>query len=318
MTTLTHGEIISWEIASGTVIAVEALRDAVKAAGLDEAVVRDMAPRNAFARACHRLTERRVIRKLFDGAGLLTFQFTREVEGTDGGAKRYSYDFEAVLTLDKATGAVTCDANPELAATATEMVKAEAGRRYSSDVTDVIQAIMDRQADLFQIRSQGGCYFVPARFAAILDQLDVLLTRVGGSLRRFPVAAGSAAGDRSVRESVEDGLATVVRDHRRAVEEFDETTRDGTLKKMVERINLTRFKVEAYAEYLSDRRAALDAQLAAARQALRDKVAQLGRKTDVPEPAPAAAPQTVAVHAGPWPMDDGEAGRRHLQLREAA
>lgn len=304
MQTLTHGEIVSWDLTSGTVITFDALRSALAAAGLDEKVAREMAPRNAFARACHKLSERRVIRKVLDAAGVLTFQFTREVEdeaaGRDG--QRFRYDFEAVLALDKRTGVVTCDGNPELADLATAMVKAEAERRYNSDITAVVQTIMDRNADLFQIRSQGGCYFVPAAFSAILDKMEILLGRVGGSLRRFPIMAGTAGGDRSVREAVDDGLETVIAQHVRAVEEFDETTRDTSLEKMVERINVTRFKVEAYAAYLGERRERLHEQLAAARQLLRDKVSQLGRRTAVPEPAaPALAPADEAADTIPFP-----------------
>jgi hypothetical protein len=53
--------------------------------------------------------------------------------------------------------------------------------RTGSDITKVVQRLFERQADLFPIRPQGGCYFTPACHVAFIDKIQDLLNRVGGS-----------------------------------------------------------------------------------------------------------------------------------------
>ena len=57
-----HGEIITWSCAGGAIRHFE-LVDALSASGLDPKAARDMLPRNAFARACRKLAEARIIRR---------------------------------------------------------------------------------------------------------------------------------------------------------------------------------------------------------------------------------------------------------------
>ena len=49
---------------------------ALREAGLDEGVARELAPRHAFARACRKLSERRIIRPIAEDADTIRFQFT--------------------------------------------------------------------------------------------------------------------------------------------------------------------------------------------------------------------------------------------------
>lgn len=274
---MTHGEIVSWEVTNGMKVRFDDLKAAIAAAGLNPKLVREMHPRNAFARACCDLSERRVIRKLAESTSTLTFQFTREATVDGAAGKRFEYDYEATMILHKATGLVECADRPDLAAEATALVKAESEIRYASDITSVAQRAFEQSADLFPVRAQGGCYFCPAAFTDLLDRVEHFLSLVGGGLRRFPIMAGSKGGDRSVKESVEDGLAGVIREHVLAIDKFDETTREDTLKKMADRIMATRFKVEAYADFLADARAELLTKLEAAKDTLREKVGRIGK-----------------------------------------
>lgn len=286
-----HGEVIAWDIKTGTKIRYADLLAAMDATGLNKAVAKEMAPRNAFTRAIADLSANRVIRKIEDTATFLRFQFTRETvtEAADG--KRLDYNFEAVLVLNKVTGAVQSDTDPNLAALAEKMLKDESEVRYNCDITRIVQRLFEMEADLFPVRSQGGCYFVPAAFAGFCEKVEAFLASVGGSLRRFPVpAAVSASADRSVKESVDDGLNAMLAEHLKAIDEFDDSTREKTLEKMVERINGTRFKIEAYAEYLGEKKAELDEAVKAARAALRLKVLQLGKAQAVKVPEPVATP----------------------------
>ncbi|WP_439622092.1 hypothetical protein [Gemmata sp.] len=263
------GEVLAWAC-PGAAVTHAALVRALEDADLDPGVARELAPRHAFTRACKRLSDQRIIRPVAEDATTVKFQFTQESREGD----HFEYTVETMLTLDKQTGAVTC-APPGLATLAQEELDRCIAARTGGDVTRVVQKLFERQADLFPIRPQGGCYFCPAVHAGFVDRIQILLDRVGGRLLRFPVPAGTPEGDRSVTRAVADGLAAVVAEHRAAVESFGADTRDDTLRRAAEKIRVTKFKVRAYAEYLSGERDRLDRAVAAAEAELRAKVEAL-------------------------------------------
>jgi hypothetical protein len=263
------GEVISWTC-SGVAVTHPTLLAALRDAGLDENVARELAAKHAFTRACKKLCDRRIIRQVAEDESCVKFQFTQESRDGD----RYEYALETMLTLDKKTGTVTCDL-PGLATLAQEELDRATDARTGSDVTRVIQKLFDRHADLFPIRPQGGCYFVPDRHGAFVDKVQAMLGRLNGQILRFPVPAGTAEGDRSVKDAVAAGLAALIDDHRKAVAQFGEDTREDTLKRAADKIRATQFKVQAYAEYLLDEKGKLDREVAAARDELRRKVDQL-------------------------------------------
>jgi hypothetical protein len=263
------GEVIAWAC-PGVSVTHSALVRALEDAGLDPGVARELAPRHAFSRACKRLSDQRIIRPVSEDAATVRFQFTQESREGD----RYEYRLETTLTLDKQTGAVTCEL-PGLATLAQEELDRCIAARTGSDITKVVQRLFERNADLFPIRPQGGCYFTPASHVGFVDQIQDLLGRVGGRLLRFPVPAGTEEGDRSVTQAVADGLAAVVAEHRAAVAQFGADTRDDTLARAAEKIRATKFKLAAYAEYLAGEKDRLDRAVADAERELRDKVEQI-------------------------------------------
>ena len=269
------GEVISWTC-TGVTVTHAALVAALSAARLDAGVARELAPRHAFTRACKKLSDQRIIRQVGEDENTLRFQFTHESRAGD----KFEYELETMLTLDKRTGTVTCDL-PGLATLAQEQLDRALDARTGSDVTRVIQKLFDRHADLFPIRPQGGCYFIPERHAAFVDQVQGFLGQIDGQLLRFPVPAGTGEGDRSVKEAVASGLATLIADHQAAVDSFGDDTRPETIARAAERIKLTRFKVESYAALLADEKDRLDRALQATATRLRAKVAILA------EPVPA-------------------------------
>lgn len=301
-----HGEIVSWECGTGGNVPYATVLSALTAAGFDAKVARRMLPRNAFARATGILAEKRIIRKLSEDTATMRFQFTAEERDLSG--DRLNYNYEAVLTLDKVTGVVTSADSPALAARAQTLIATIADERTPSDVTRIVQMLFEFNADndLFPVRKAGGCYFVPQRHADLLDRMERFLTDVGGSLRRFPVPAGTRQGDKSVAESVTDGVESLLAEYTARVGDFDADSRDSTLERHVERLNQVRFKIESYAEFLVESRDELMAGLEKARAALRLKVAELGRKVQVPgEKAPEeaqdplGAPETTPAASGP-------------------
>jgi hypothetical protein len=273
------GEVLAWTC-SGVSVTHSALVAALEGAGLDPGVARELAPRHAFSRACKKLSDQRIIRPVSEDAATVKFQFTQESREGD----RYEYRLETTLTLDKQTGAVSCEL-PGLATAAQEELDRCIAARTGSDITRVVQKLFECQADLFSIRPQGGCYFVPARHRAFVDRIQEFLSRVGGRLLRFPVPAGTEEGDRSVTRAVADGLAPVIEEHRAAVAQFGTDTRGDTLERAAEKIRATKFKVQAYAEYLAGEKTALERALVDASDELRAKVERLAG-----EPAPAVVP----------------------------
>jgi hypothetical protein len=263
------GEILTWSCA-GINIKHTDLIEALKDADLDESVARELAPRYAFARACKKLSEARIIRQIAEDAHYITFQFTRESRASNA----YEYTLETLLQLEKVTGKVTCDL-PGLATVAQEELDRCIASRNSGDVTRCIQRLFDRQADLFPIREKGGCYFVPERHSSFVDRIDQFIKRLNGNLRRFPVPSGTPHGDRSVKEAVASGIAALIEEHNAAIESFGEDTRPDTLHRAAERISITRLKISGYSEYLADERSRLERDLAAAQQRLRKRVEEL-------------------------------------------
>ncbi|MBA4192807.1 MAG: hypothetical protein C0467_32995 [Planctomycetaceae bacterium] len=263
------GEVIAWAC-PGLSVTHTALVAALEVADLDPGVARELAPRHAFARACRVLSDQRIIRPVAEDASTITFQFTAESRNDD----KFEYTLETMISLDKQTGSVSCEL-PGLATLAQEELDRCIAVRTGSDVTRVIQKLFERQADLFPIRPGGGCYFTPIRHAVFVDRIQDLLNRVGGRLLRFPVPVGTTEGDRSVTQAVADGLAAVVAEHRHAVALFGSDTREDTLKRAAERIRTTKYKLNAYAEYLAGEKERLDRAVADAEAELRDKVEQI-------------------------------------------
>jgi hypothetical protein len=93
------GEVITWDC-SGIIVRHLDLVDALTDSELDPSVARELAPRYAFSRACRKLSDDRIIRQVTEDTNTIQFQFTAEHKEGD----RFSYDFETLLTLEKATG----------------------------------------------------------------------------------------------------------------------------------------------------------------------------------------------------------------------
>jgi hypothetical protein len=275
------GEIITWSCSGARIQHLDLVR-ALRDSSLDEGVARELAPRHAFSRACRKLAQARIIRQVSEDTKAITFQFTAERRDGD----RFAYELETLLTLDKNTGKVTCGL-AGLATLAQEELDRCIEARTGGDLTRVVQRLFEKKADLFPIREQGGCYFVPQEHADFVDRVQSFLGRLNGTMGRFPVPAGTPQGDRSVKEAVAEGLAALIQEHHDAIAGFGDDTRESTLHRAAERIRLTRHKVEAYSCYLAEEKTRLEKELAAASAKLREKVELLAETR--PSPSQPAA-----------------------------
>jgi len=260
------GEIITWKI-QGVAISHADLISGLMASDLESDVARELAPRNAFSRACNKLDSARIIRKVAEDHARITFQFTRETlkEGN------FQYHFESLLFLNKFSGEITSDDTELESLARSEFAKCLASRT-SNDVTRIVQRLFERHADLFSIRDQGGVYFVPEVHHEFICKIETFVSKLGGSLQRFPVPAGSPQGDRAIQETVAHGLRAIIDDHIAAVNNFGEDTRTETLERASEKIRTTRFKIESYSLYLDKKREDLEASLQQASELLKLKL----------------------------------------------
>ena len=263
------GEIITWKV-QGVAISHADLISGLMASDLDCDVAKELAPRNAFARACSKLDSERIIRKVAEDHATITFQFTREAleEG------KFSYHFESLIFVNKHSGKITSE-NLELEQLAKEEFCRCMEARTATDVTRLIQRLFERHADLFSIRDQGGVYFVPAVHHGFIAKVENFLRKIGGTLQRFPIPAGSPQGDRAVQDAVASGLQGIIEEHLEAVQKFGEDTRPETLRKAEEKIRATRLKIQGYGFYLDKKREDLEASLQKASELLRSRMAFL-------------------------------------------
>ena len=260
------GEIITWKV-QGVAISHADLISGLMASDLDCDVAKELAPRNAFARACSKLDSERIIRKVAEDHATITFQFTREAleEG------KFSYHFESLIFVNKHSGKITSE-NLELEKLAKEEFCRCMEARTASDVTRLIQRLFERHADLFSIRDQGGVYFVPEVHHGFIAKVENFLRNIGGTLQRFPIPAGSPQGDRAVQDAVASGLQGIIDEHLEAVQKFGEDTRPETLRRAEEKVRATKLKIEGYSFYLDKKREDLEASLQKASELLRSRM----------------------------------------------
>ena len=260
------GEIITWKV-QGVAISHADLISGLMASDLDCDVAKELAPRNAFARACSKLDSERIIRKVAEDHATITFQFTREAleEG------KFSYHFESLIFVNKHSGKITSE-NLELEKLAKEEFCRCMEARTATDVTRLIQRLFERHADLFSIRDQGGAYFVTEEHHDFIAKVENFLRNIGGTLQRFPIPAGSPQGDRAVQDAVASGLQGIIDEHLEAVQKFGEDTRPETLRRAEEKVRATKLKIEGYSFYLDKKREDLEASLQKASELLRSRM----------------------------------------------
>ena len=263
------GEVISWNCNKACVSQVDLVK-AMESLELPTSLLPDLPVQAAFRRACKALGQKRLIRALEEDGESITFQFT--LEKRDG--EFFIYQTEAKLTVAKDSGIVSCDMQ-ELSDAVQKELDAELSQRRGTDIGKILVKLIDQNGGLFPIRPQGGCYFIAQEHLTFLEKLEGFANKVGCKIMRFPVPAGTQKGDRSAKDAIANGLASVVQEYLASIEQFGADTRQATFEKAASQIQQARFKVEAYAGYLAGEQARLEALLDEAAEKLRGKVAGL-------------------------------------------
>src|SRR5574338_62724 len=241
------GFIVAWNMA-GLKVKFEDVTNALVAARLDTSKAKELAPRHAWTRACRKLEKNRVIKETMKDGDLVYYQFTQEVVN----GENVDYVKEDTIVLNQKTGNVVTRGSAELQAQAQALLNECISIRTGADLGGLVQKIFEGTADLIPVRDQGGCYIVPGDKNEFLGKIDTFVRALGGSLRRFPILEGTESGKESIKECMNVWIENLIGEHAKAVEEFGEDTKDGTIKRRVARIRETRLKVEAYAEHLQE------------------------------------------------------------------
>jgi hypothetical protein len=105
-----------------------------------------------------------------------------------------------------------------------------------------------------------------------VDQVDGFIAAVNGGLTRWPIAKGSAHGAKAVKEAITAELKRLTDDHLDAVDKLDLDQQDRCFESRANEITATRYKIEAYAQYLGDQAIELNKLIAQASDRLRSKV----------------------------------------------
>jgi hypothetical protein len=214
---------------------------------------RDKEPLDGFRRAIKDMSKNRLIRRVEEGntGDSVRFQFTQEFKEDDG----LGYSREAVITLNTKTGVVECRENPGMAKYAMECLKNGMEVRTGTDIVNIGHRIlMKNDVDLFPIRWKGGAYFVAARSLEWVDKVERFFNMLGCVMYRWPIAKGTARGDKSIAETVSDGLSEQVNELMRSIGKLSADSRPKSFENLAIHIKDQRFKTMCYADLLGSLR----------------------------------------------------------------
>jgi hypothetical protein len=284
-----HGEIVSWDTKSSE-LSIASIRDALSDAGLPDDVAKDLNNRSAFSRAAKHLKENRSIDKVKDTKdNKIIFQLTRKEVIDD----KVDFNYETQVTLDTSSGDITSD-DPVIEKQARELFAHAMQVRTASDVTRMVQSLFKNNADLFPINpTKGVAYFVPSKFSEFTAKVEKFLSTVGGNVCRFPVPKGTAEGNRSVMEAVSSGMQTLLDELEESIDSWDDTTRQDTMKRGIEKYRIAEHKINSYSEFLQDRLDLMLGKAADAKARLLDKATTIRPDAMAAAKSPDAAPATA-------------------------
>ena len=250
----TLGEVISWSMLEnrGLKNSHSEVVKALQSNSLDESVARKILPSQAFSRACQRLKEGRVIDVLGESTDDILFQFSRKklVDDTEEDGKELEYKKEVKVLLEKGTGKLLCK-DPAVLEKAQKELDRCLEERTTGDISGILNRLFQTNSDLIPIGV--GVYFVPKEHTPFTERVQGFLTFLNRKMIRLPIPEGTAVGDKSVQEVVENHLETAISEMEGAVNSFTTTTREATLSTMADKINSSRMRAEAYSCYLKDR-----------------------------------------------------------------
>lgn len=237
------GDCISWKAPKE--VPLQELRAAMAAEGIDEKIIKELKARNAFVRACRKMQDERVIRKVMENETELKFQFTKEfLQGSD-----LEYLKEEALVVCKDTGVITAERDPAFAEEAQKLLNECSGVRTGADINRMIQKVFSENGSIYPIREEGGAYFVPSQYEGMVDKFENLLLRIGGKMRRLMIPV-SPKNKSNVIDVVKEGTQQIIEEFKNTIEAYSDTAAPGHVENCLKRIRTQEAKCEAMKELL--------------------------------------------------------------------
>ena len=101
----------------------------------------------------------------------------------------------------------------------------------------------------------------------------------GGKINRWPIAAGTPQGDKTVQETVTSYVDSLTQDLEAKVSSFGLDTRSDALMNTAAAINSAKVKIEAYANWFVGQREVLLQRIEKANTKLTEKVEELSKES---------------------------------------
>lgn len=270
--------------------------NALRTAGLDEKLAKEIKPAQAFSRAsaCKTLKKNRVIDLIRDDKDDMLFQFSKkfleeDAEKEAGSSKQFSYPKEVKVMLDKNTGEIVCrdDAIKELAQRELDRCLMQ---RTTTDISTIVQKLFQTNADLIPLAV--GSWFIPLNQTGFVDRVQTFLKALGRNLGRLPIPSGTEQGDRTICESVVNYIEDMVDKLKETVKEFTLSTRPDTVTKTAEKYSAIQSKLESFDIILGDRKDVIKEALEQAQEEMRKRVEELAEEKKT---APASVRSTATL-----------------------
>ena len=267
------GFIVSWRVPA--TVRLADLRVGLVSAGLDaNELAPDLQPRSLVSRSASLIAKNmsgKDVKRLARPVAAKVRQITREEDA--GGSLDYTR--EASIQYDDALGMLV---SREIAGpTLDETAKTIDETRTASDVTRVLQRIVENAgSDLIPVREQGGAYFLPAG-STVIEQMDTVLTAIDGTLARFACTIGHGS-DASVANVISDYMLKQIAELKQAVDELNETgIRADVKSRRLTRVAELRERIGAYTTLIGAQASTLTEALNTAEAVL---LAKLGMSTE--------------------------------------
>jgi ribosome modulation factor len=288
-------EVVAWDMRGVSEVPVCTVRNAIVSAGIT-CDVPELRATTAFNRATKPLkADANVIRgrkKCAKSKGAPKSYAIHRVSEDYGDLE---YLKRADVTLDAATGRVSCPDEYELERTLQQGVREAMETRTQSDITRIVQNLFDSQAELYPlVPSKGVAYIVPSAFRDFVAKVERFVNSLGGTLVRVAVPKGDQVSNRNFAEAVEQGLAAMIEEVKSVAEGWTDKTRESTVERHLAKLDQVIFRAECYAEHLGAQQAKLIEAVKRQREECQARLAAMmtpdeSDDDDEPETAPVTA-----------------------------
>lgn len=262
--------VVSWT--SPSTVPLVDLLEGMRLAKFDSRSIREMLPKNAFARIRHTL-ERHfgdLIRDIGTTGDEIVVQFTEEsVQGDlSDGTARLDYRETARVRIGLKTWQVQGSDQSRVDVVQRLLIQTSS-HRTRTDVTRLLKRFFrtggTQQSHLVPFTPSGYTYLVPHVADAIekLNSAELLLRHIGGALRRVTFNLDRERNAQEVFDMLDQEMSMRVAELQAEVEGLLDAKADqDVLKRRVEASGLLSLHIQLMGQFLADRASSLQATLA--------------------------------------------------------